>query len=229
MTYCLAQGDKCVSLPVYWAKLAQWRNIQMLELVQGWGRTAQLAALAGFLKTGQESLSKKGTRCTYIWRGIWLPQHNHLMPIRGWGEPVCPPAAIPAAQVLCHLCKSHKDTSDGLRVNSNPGRIIFSICLSFISFKNALPKGVQEGKFINWEVDGGQSQPGEVETDSSPGTSPTWLHHITLPTSLASCEAGYSYSRQPSPVSPHQSTTARYPEAWKAVWGMLHCYSQPPN
>lgn len=33
----------------------------MLELVQGWGRTAKLAALSDFLEIGQEILSKKGT------------------------------------------------------------------------------------------------------------------------------------------------------------------------
>lgn len=36
----------------------------MLELVQGWGRTAKSTALADWLENGQESFRKKGTRRT---------------------------------------------------------------------------------------------------------------------------------------------------------------------
>lgn len=183
----------------------------MLELVQGWGRTAQLAALAGFLRTGQESLSKKGTRCTDIWREIWLLQHRHLMPIRCWREPACPPAAVPAAQVLCHSCKSHKDTSDGLTVNSSPGKIKFYICLSFIQKcpSKRSPRRALHKLESRWKAVPASRPAAELETDSSPDTSPTWLHHITLPTSLTSSEVGYSHSTQPPSVSPHQSTTVR--------------------
>lgn len=166
----------------------------MLELVQRWGRTAQLAALAGFLRIGQENLSKKGTRCTDIWRGIWLPQHRHLMPIRRWRELACLPAAIPAAQVLCHICKRHKDTSDGLTVNSSPVRIKFSICLSFIQNcpSKRSPRWAVHKLESRWKAVPASRSAAEVETDSSPDISPTWLPHITLPTSLKSSEAGYS-------------------------------------
>lgn len=64
MMYCLAYGDKPVSLSVYWAALAQGGNSQMLELVQGWGRTAKSTALADWLEKVQESFRKKGTRHT---------------------------------------------------------------------------------------------------------------------------------------------------------------------
>lgn len=127
------------------------------------------------------------------------------------GEPACPPAAIPAAQVLCHMCKSHKDTSDGLRVNSSPGRIIFSICLSFVQKcpSKRSPRWVVYELGSRWRAVPAIRPKAEVGTDSSPATSPTWQYHITLPTSLTSCEAGYSHSRQPPSVSPHQSTTTR--------------------
>lgn len=210
MTYCLAQGDKSVSLPVYWAKLAQWRNRQTLELVQRWGRTAQLAALAGFLKTGQESLSKKGTSCTDIWRGIWLPQHRHLMPIRWWREPACPPAAVPAAQVLSHLQKPQRHLREP---NSEfqfwQGNILHLFVFHSKMSSQRSPRWVVYKLGSRWEAVQASRPAAEVETDSSPDTSPTWLHHTTLPSSLANCEAAYSHSRQTPSVSPHQSAAVR--------------------
>lgn len=60
-----------------------------------------------------------------------------------------------------------------------------------------------------WRADPASRPAAEVETDPSPHTSPTWLHRITLPTSLTSCEAAYSHRRQPPSVSPHQSAIVR--------------------
>lgn len=108
----------------------------------------------------------------------------------------CPSAAIPAAQVLYHVCKSYKDTSDGLTVNSSPGRLIFSICLSFIQKypSKRSPRWVVYKLGRRWRAVPASRLAAEVETAESPDTSPTRLYHITLPTSLTSCEAEYSHS-----------------------------------
>lgn len=116
---------------------------------------------------------------TDIWRGIWLPQHRHVMPIRWWREPCLPSSCHTSSTGPgSHLQKPHrllrwpKSACQFWQDN-----ILHSLLIHSKMFFQMSPR------WLAYKLGSGQravpaSRPvAEVETDPSPDTPPVWLHH----------------------------------------------------